>query len=43
MFVIPALKMLREKDWKFKVTLGYMARPGLEDEKSSLFIMYLFI
>jgi hypothetical protein len=30
---IPALRRLRQKDWEFKASLGYMANPDSKREK----------
>jgi hypothetical protein len=32
--VIPALRRLRQKDQKFKASLGYLARPCLKQNKT---------
>jgi hypothetical protein len=29
----PVLKRQRQKDYKFKASLGYVARPGLKNQK----------
>jgi hypothetical protein len=33
MSVIPALRNLRQKDHKFKISLGYRGRPSLKNKK----------